>query len=299
MLTTPDAAPRPLPPVVLRGFSAIPSSLVADPGISNAELRVLLALVAHAGPDNRCWPGVARVARIVHVGERQARRILKDLVAKGYVEKKLRRRDDGACTSNAYRLRFARWGGEGGEGDGTETPGDKPGGNGAESVDQAEDLDKNARGAGNEAQGAPVMNDPLTLSIEPGQEGQTPQSPPRTGGAPVDRVSVVQEPSAAPEGSLRLTRTEQKRLEVLEQALAEKASCADCGNRIRPVRGRDHFGRFAPGVALHLARTDADGLRLPSGFVHTGCIAQPPTVYRLSRKVGRDGFSRGRLVIES
>ena len=276
MSDTPDAVPRPLPAVVLHGFSAIPSALVADPGISNAELRVLLALVAHAGPDNTCWPGVPRIARIVHVGERQARRVLKDLVEKGYVEKKLRRRDDGACTSNVYRLRFARWGNEDQEEDGgeTETSGGDPGGEKTDSADHTGDLVKNARGAGSESQGDPVIDATLTLSLEPGNLA-TPLIPPQSGGLSV--------------GEMRLTRKEQKRLEVLEKALAVKATCADCGNSIRPVRDRDQFGRYAPGVAWYEGR----------GYVHTGCVSEPPTVYRISHKIGRDGFTRGRLVIES
>lgn len=285
MSNTPDAGSRPVPAVVLHGFSAIPSALVADPGISNAELRVLLALVAHAGPDNTCWPGVPRIARIVHVGERQARRVLKDLVKKGYVEKKLRRRDDGACTSNVYRLRFARWGNDdqeegGGE---SETSGGDPGGEELGSADHTEDLDKNDRGGGSKSQGAPVIDDTLTLSIEPGHLA-TPQSPPLTGGLSADSVSVVQQP-----GNLRLTRKEQARLEVLEKALAVKATCADCGNSIRPVRGRDEFGRYAPGVAWYEGR----------GYVHTGCVSEPPTVYWVSHAVGRDGFKTKRLLVRS
>ena len=265
MIDTPDAVARPLPAVELHGFAAVPARLVADRSISHTELRLLLALAAHAGPSQECWPGVERLAAIIDVTGRQVRRVLRSLEAAGFVEVFKREKPDGTQTSNLYRLRFARW-----DTDGHREDPPEPGG-----VEIPEgDHDKNVRPDDARCQGPPDT----IMSAKPLQENQdkdNPPSPPESGGPPG--------------GSLRLTRKEQKRLEVLEKALAVKATCADCGNRIRAVRGRDEFGRYAPGVAWYEGR----------GYVHTGCISEPPTVYRVSHKIGRDGFTRGRLLKES
>ena len=265
MSDTPDAAPRPLPAVELHGFAAVPARLVADRSISHTELRLLLALAAHAGPSQECWPGVERLAAIIDVTGRQVRRVLRSLEAAGFVEVFKREKPDGTQTSNLYRLRFARW-----DTDGHSEDPPAPGG---EEI-REEDPDKNVRGGGAKCQGPPDT----IMSAKPFQRNQdknNPPGPPEAGGS-----------TRAP---LRLTRKEQMRLEVLEKALAVKATCADCGNSIRPVRGRDEFGRYAPGVAWYEGR----------GYVHTGCISEPPTVYRISHAIGKDGFTRGRLIKES
>ena len=265
MSDTPDAVSRPLPAVELHGFAAVPARLVADRSISHTELRLLLALAAHAGPTQECWPGVERLAAIIDVTGRQVRRVLRSLEAAGYVQVFKRKKPDGTQTSNLYRLRFARWD--------TDGHGEAPPPPGGREIPE-EDPDKNVRPAGAECQGPPDT----IVSAKPLQENQdkdNPLIPPQSGGLSG--------------GEMRLTRKEQKRLEVLEKALAVKATCADCGNSIRPVRDRDQFGRYAPGVAWYEGR----------GYVHTGCVSEPPTVYRISHKIGRDGFTRGRLVIES
>jgi len=55
------------------------------------------------------------------------------------------------------------------------------------------------------------------------------------------------------------------------------------------VRGRDEFGRYAPGVAWYEGR----------GYVHTVCVSEPPTVYRITQKLGPDGLELGRIQCES
>jgi len=174
MVTTPDARARPLPGVELHGFAAVPARLVADRSISHTELRLLLALAAHAGPEQECWPGVERLAAIIDVSGRQVRRVLRSLEAKGYVEVFKREKPDGTQTSNLYRLRFARW-----DSDGQRE--DPPAPGGAEIREG--DPDKNVRGTGAECQGPPdtiVSAKPL----QGNQDKENPPSPPGPGGFP-------------------------------------------------------------------------------------------------------------------
>jgi GntR family transcriptional regulator len=141
MVTTPEGAPRPVSAspecaVTLHGFAAVPARLVADRSISHTELRLLLALAAHAGPEQECWPGVERLAAIVGLTGRQVRRVLRSLEKSGFVQVFKRERQDGTQTSNLYRLRFARW-----DESGNPEDGGVPGGQ----LITADDQDKNVR----------------------------------------------------------------------------------------------------------------------------------------------------------
>lgn len=64
----------------------------------------LLALANHADGDGVCYPGQARLCRMVGCSERALRRYLDDLQARGIIDRQQRRRADGSRTSDEYRL---------------------------------------------------------------------------------------------------------------------------------------------------------------------------------------------------
>ena len=225
-------------PVELTGFAAVPAQLVADPDLTHAELRALLALAAHAGPDNTCWPGVPRLARILSVCERQARRILLELIHKGYVEKQHRRSSTGAQTSNAYRLRFARWGSAPADNFG---PAPDPGHVAPQELQEKagpEDLDTNAHPPGHFDQGPPDIPARLTTKREPGQ--LHPLNPPQVAG---------DSPPVGRQGLGRTTRKEKDLINRLAGAIFQ--TCHGCGEQIgaEEIAERDTWGRLVPSIA--------------------------------------------------
>lgn len=68
----------------------VPLPLLADPNLSDAEVRVLVAVIAHVRPaDGKMWgwPGNARLAEMTRKDERTVRRLLASLEASGYVKR--------------------------------------------------------------------------------------------------------------------------------------------------------------------------------------------------------------------
>lgn len=74
---------------------------VGDP----VRKAVLVALGNIADEDGYCWPGMRRIAWMAEVSPRTAQRAVQDLEAAGFLHvERERTRDNGAKTSNAYRL---------------------------------------------------------------------------------------------------------------------------------------------------------------------------------------------------
>lgn len=260
-------------PVELVGFCAIPSRLVADPDLSHAEIRVILALVAHAGPDHTCWPGVPRLGKIVGVCERQTRRILKDLVRKGYVSRAPRRRLDGATTSNTYRLNFERWGPPPDIDDPGEEGGDL-GGDDEHQADYLGDRDKTVRAPGQKHQGDPDKNAGETLPSEPGQK-EHPLNPPQIAG---DRP-VAFDPSD------KMTRAERRRVENLQSAALGGFKCRQCGEDFEALHSYFLAGkvsRFGGQVVTGVMEITKEGFS--AGYAHNNCAGEPDTTYEMAHR---------------
>ena len=274
-MDTPEGASRPVSrtaAVELTGFCAIPSRLVADRDLSHAEIRVILALVAHAGPDHTCWPGVPRLGKIVGVCERQTRRILKDLVGKGYVSRAARRRSDGATTSNTYKLNFERWGPNPDTNDPAEED-ESLGGDDGHQEDDLEDQDNNVPTPGQKHQGDPDKNARETLSSEPGQK-QQPPNPPHEG----DTMTPVPFDLSA-----RMTRSERRRVETLEAAHGGGHTCYQCGGDFDALHSyllEGKLARYGGQVVSGVTAIKRDGAT--RGYAHNHCIGKPPTVYEIS-----------------
>jgi len=81
------------------GFDLINQILGSKTGLSGARKLALLTL-AHFSKDGICYPAVQRIADCMEVSEGQARRLIKELEAEGYVVKKLQ---DGRRT-NTYQI---------------------------------------------------------------------------------------------------------------------------------------------------------------------------------------------------
>lgn len=90
------------------GYTLIPNALLFDPRLSDAELRVLMALRAHdfaqKGTGKRkgtVWPSWAALSECTGKSRKTIYRVTKGLEAKGYIEKL---RGGGHGVPNLYRL---------------------------------------------------------------------------------------------------------------------------------------------------------------------------------------------------
>lgn len=71
--------------------------------LTPAARMVLRSLADHAGDGPECWPSVRTLAQGAGVSVRQAQRILRELVAGGWITAQPRYRQDGSQTSTLYR----------------------------------------------------------------------------------------------------------------------------------------------------------------------------------------------------
>ena len=267
-MDTPEGAPRPVLAapdcaVVLHGFAAVPARLVADRSISHTELRLLLALAAHAGPEQECWPGVERLAAIVGLTGRQVRRVLRSLEGSGYVKVFKRERSDGTQTSNLYKLRFSRWD-ESGSADAHDTPGGSP-------ITDA-DPDKNVRAGDAECQGPPdtIMSAPL-IDVEPLHSNQKkPPNPPRAGDIPysANRYNGPGKPKG------RTTRKEKEQLQKWERAVGQ--TCEICRDEItiEEIAYRDVWGVLRSGLTKLAVPVGPEPRDIPDGCESIGDLVR-------------------------
>ena len=71
--------------------------------LTPAARMVLRSLADHAGDGPECWPSLKTLAQGAGVSVRQAQRILRELVAGGWITAQPRYRQDGSQTSTLYR----------------------------------------------------------------------------------------------------------------------------------------------------------------------------------------------------
>ena len=263
-MNTPEGAPRPVLAapdcaVSLHGFAAVPARLVADRSISHTELRLLLALAAHAGPEQECWPGVERLAAIVNLTGRQVRRVLRSLERSGYVQVFKRERQDGTQTSNLYRLRFSRW-----DESGNSEAGTPPGGRQITN----EDPDKNVRAVGAECQGPPdtIMSAPI-IEDEPLHLNQKkPPNPPRAGDIPYS-ANQYNGPGT-PKG--RTTRKEKEQLKIWERAVGQTCDLCKEEITIEQIAYRDVWGVLRYGLTSLAVPLGPEPRDIPDGCESIG-----------------------------
>ena len=73
-------------------------------GLSPTERLLMLALARHADKDGVCWPSHSRIAALTGLTVRTIQRTLPALVERNHLDIDGRARNDGASTSNLYRL---------------------------------------------------------------------------------------------------------------------------------------------------------------------------------------------------
>lgn len=94
----------------LARFAVLPMMIVADQTLDATTIRLMLTLSSHVNASEAAWPSIGRLASITGVSKRHVQRVMKDLVARGYVERTERYGANGSQLPNLYRLRFERWG---------------------------------------------------------------------------------------------------------------------------------------------------------------------------------------------
>lgn len=86
-------------------FAMIPEAVLYDERLSPTDVRVYGCLRRHADKaSGRCHPSHATIAEKIHTSARTVRRSIEVLVETGWVETTRRKNDEGAWTSNAYRV---------------------------------------------------------------------------------------------------------------------------------------------------------------------------------------------------
>lgn len=68
-----------------KGYATIAKAAIDDDGLSNADLRVLMALGYFADKDGRCWPSGTTIARKARTARSHVWNRLKRLKALGYI----------------------------------------------------------------------------------------------------------------------------------------------------------------------------------------------------------------------
>jgi hypothetical protein len=84
----------------MTGYARIPEAVLYDEHLTPLDVRVYGALDRHAGADGECWPGLERLAALVHATDRGVRNAIGRLCARGHVEKVRR----GRTLTNTYRV---------------------------------------------------------------------------------------------------------------------------------------------------------------------------------------------------
>jgi hypothetical protein len=89
----PAPAPQPSDPTVpaeaaaTEPFAALPHRIVADPDLSDADVRVLLGLLYFARDKSSCWPSLRQLGEHVHKSIRSVREAIERLERHGYVKR--------------------------------------------------------------------------------------------------------------------------------------------------------------------------------------------------------------------
>lgn len=80
-------------------------TIYADPLLPSRAKAVYMYLHDRADKTKSCWPGINTIAADLHLSRTTVKRALADLIKRGYLEKEIRYRSNGSCTSNLYTLK--------------------------------------------------------------------------------------------------------------------------------------------------------------------------------------------------
>ena len=80
-------------------------SVYNDEELSHRAKLVYIYLKDHADKDGTCWPGINTIAAGVSLSRSTVKRVLRELMQVGLIEKDHRWRENGSLTSNLYRIK--------------------------------------------------------------------------------------------------------------------------------------------------------------------------------------------------
>ena len=81
------------------------SEVYGDPELSAKAKLVLVYLHDRANRDGESWYAIGTMAKDLSLSRSTIKRALAELIRQGRVEKHMRFRENGGCTSNCYRIR--------------------------------------------------------------------------------------------------------------------------------------------------------------------------------------------------
>ncbi|GEM_PF-6735648 len=87
-------------------FCIIPARALGDKRLNRTDIMVLNALGMFGDRDGWSFPSTSTIAEMIQAHRTSVSKAISNLVACGYVEARLRYRDDGGQTSNEYRILF-------------------------------------------------------------------------------------------------------------------------------------------------------------------------------------------------
>lgn len=73
--------------------------------LPHRAVSVYIYLADRANKENICWPAIPTIAKDLKLSESTVRRALRDLKRAELLDREARFRENGACTSNLYRVR--------------------------------------------------------------------------------------------------------------------------------------------------------------------------------------------------
>ena len=81
------------------------SEIYGDPELSARAKQVLVYLHDRANKDGESWYAINTLAKDLSLSRSTIKRALAELIRQGRVEKQVRFRENGGCSSNYYQLK--------------------------------------------------------------------------------------------------------------------------------------------------------------------------------------------------
>ena len=81
------------------------SEIYGDPELSAGAKQVLVYLHDRANKDGESWYAINTMAKDLSLSRSTIKRALAELIRQGRVEKQVRFRENGGCSSNYYQLK--------------------------------------------------------------------------------------------------------------------------------------------------------------------------------------------------
>ena len=81
------------------------SEMYGDPELSARAKQVLVYLHDRANKDGESWYAINTMAKDLSLSRSTIKRALAELIRQGRVEKQVRFRENGGCSSNYYQLK--------------------------------------------------------------------------------------------------------------------------------------------------------------------------------------------------